>query len=272
MGLLIAKHIKNDLIKEAIQTLSDENKQFEIVKNDENIFGIRELATKQIASNDLLKEIIFDTSDTEYAKGNLFDIREIAAKQVTDEETLVEIVNSYYDETVDTKYGLNVVKQAVKGIGNDDVLLNISENNYDEEIKDIALEKVNSKFENLDKSKLRMNCDDDIKVKRMHAVDQIDDNEMLLDIAMNAKYLDVREKALSKIGFRDEKIDTLNDLIVKEKEYSDSINEYIVLDEDNEESKQDLINKASNLGVEYKRIGNPKKEKFYNEQCKLFEN
>ncbi len=203
-------------------------------------------------------------------KNDIFDIREIAVKQITDEETLIEIVNKYYDETINTKYGLNVVKEAVKLINDDNVLIDISESNYDEEVINIALKKVNVKFETLDETKLRNNCDDDIKVKRMHAVNQIDDDDLLLDIAMNAKYLDVREKALSKIKFKNEKINILKDLLLKEKEYNDSLNEYISLDEVNGEHKDDLINKASNLGVQYKKIGNPKKEKFYNEQCKLF--
>lgn len=197
MGL-IARHIRKELIKEAVQVLNDEDRLLEIVKDDENIFEIRILATKQITCNNLLKEIIFDTSDRVYTKNNLLDIREIAVKQITDEETLEQIVNNYYDENVDTKYDLNIVKDAVNQISDEKLLLDIAESNYDKEITDIALEKVNDEFENLDKNRLIKSCDDDIKVKRMHAVENIDDEELLMDIAMNAKYMDVRQKALSK--------------------------------------------------------------------------
>jgi hypothetical protein len=89
---------------------------------------------------------------------------------------------------------------------------------------------------------------------------------------MNAKYLDVREAALSKVKIEDERVIVLKELILKEKEYNESVDDYISLDEENEEIKQDIIDKASNLGVEYKRAGNTKKEKFYNAQCNLFNN
>lgn len=270
MGFLIAKHIKKEIIEETVKTLNDEQKLMEIIKNDDNLFGIRELATKQITNNDLLKEIVFDTSDTVYAKGELFDIREIAVGQITDDETLFEIVNKYYDDAITTKYGLNIVERAVSRINNDEMLINISESNYDEEIIKLAIDGINNKFEDHDKTQLTIACDDDSKVKRMWAIDQIEDDEILIEIAMNGKYLDVREKALSKIKIEDERIPLLESLILKEKEYNESVNEYVTLDEDNEENKEDIVNKASKLGVEYKRIGNSKKEKFYNEQCTLF--
>lgn len=268
MGLLLAKHIKNELIKERINALTDENELRDIVKNDDYLFEIRKLAIKQISDNNLLREIIFDTSDTTYTKA-IFDIREIAVKQITDEGTLLEVVNNYYDETVDTKYGLNVVKKAVEKINNEDILINIAEKDCDKEIINMALEKVNTKHEDA-KTKATLSFDDDTKIKRMCAIDQIEDDETLMDIAMNAKYLDVREKALNKIKVRDEKVILMEDLILKEKEYHESVNEYITSDEANEENKQEIIDKASNLGVGYKRAGNTKKEKFYNEQCNLF--
>ncbi|MDO5825394.1 MAG: hypothetical protein Q4Q22_03355 [Methanosphaera sp.] len=271
MGL-IARHIKNEMIKLAVETLSDEDKLLEIIKDDGNIFEIRQLATKQITGNEALKEIIFDTTDTSYTKGGIFDIRKTAAGQLSDEKILAEIVNDYYDENVETKYSLNVVAEAVKLIESKELLMDIADNDYDKEIIDIALEKANAEFENLDEKKLRESCDDDIKVKRMHAVEQITDDEVLFDVAMNAKYLDVREKALSKIGSSDEKINLLKNLILEEKEYGDSVTEYIILGEDDEKYRQDVIDRASNLKVEYAKMGNPKKEKFYNEQCKLFDN
>lgn len=270
MGLLLEKHIRKELIEETVKTLNDEEKLLEIVKDDENLYGIRDLATKQITDNELLKEIVFDTTDTEYTKGNLFDIRRTAVKQITDNETLYKIVNDYYDEAIDTKYGLIVVMAATEEINDDELLINISNSEYDEEVVNLSLEKLNNKFQDLDKTKLKVACDDDSKVKRMWAVDKIDDNETLLDVAMNAKYLDVREEALSKITINDEKVPLLTDLINKEREYNEAKNEYVILNIDDEENKQDIVDKASNLGVEYKKIGNPKKEKFYNEQCKLF--
>ncbi len=272
MSLLLTKHIDLESIKETIKALADEEKLLEIIKNDENIFEIREIATKQITNNDLLKEIIFDTSDTEYTKNNLFDIREIAVKQITDEETLIEIVNSYYDDNVCTKYGLNVVKKATEGISNEEVLLSLAENSGDEEIVDLALEKINNKHEYQEKPKVTLNFDDDTKINRLSAIDEIDDDDILLDIAMNAEYLDVREKALNKIKVEDERIIVLKDLIVKEKEYNDAVTDYAISDEVDEDKKQDIIDKASQLGVEYKRAGNSNKEKFFNEQCNLFKN
>lgn len=268
MGLLIAKHLKKELVKEMVKTITDEEKLIEIIKDDGNNFEIRELATKQIVDNDLLKEIIFDTSDTTYTKNNLFDIREIAVKQITNEDTLIEIVNKFYDETVEVKYGLNVVKIAVEGINNEEVLLNIAENNKDEEITNLAVAKINNKHEN-DDTKMTISYDDDSKVNRMYAIDQIKDDKILLDIAMNAKYLDVREKALNRIKVKDERTVSLNNILLEEKEYNEAINEYAI-DEDNNELKQEIIDKANKLGVEYKRMGNTQKEKFYNEQCKLF--
>lgn len=57
MGL-ISKHIKIELIKETIKSLTDEQRLSEITKNDKNIFEVRELAAKQITDNTLLKDII----------------------------------------------------------------------------------------------------------------------------------------------------------------------------------------------------------------------
>lgn len=273
MAFLIAKHISNELIKETVKTLNDEDKLLEIAKDDGYLFAIRDIATKQITNNDLLKEIIFDTSDTEYVKDDIIDIRETAVAQITDDETLLEIVKSYYDNNIDTKYGLNVVKLAVNQINEDNMLIDISESGYDEEIVNLAVANMNKKFEVLDKSKLRTACDDDSKVKRMIAIDKLDDDdELLLDVAMNARYLDVRQIALDKMRLDDEQIIALRDIIREEEKYQDARNDYVTLNEDNEEIRQDVADKASNLGVKYKRIGNPKKEKFYNQQCKLFKN
>lgn len=269
MGLLLAKNVKDELIKETIKALSDENKLMEIITDDEYNFAIRELATKQITDNDLLRQIIFDTSDTVYTKENRYDIREIAVKHVTDEETLIEIVNGYYDKTVDTKYGLNVVEKAVEEINSEEVLLDIAESNYDEEVIDLAVKKINNKHENPDKVEFT-DYNDDSKFKRLQAVDQIDDDEALLEIAMNADYLDVRQKALGKLKIKDDRIIILRNLIPEEIEYHEAINEYASSDEDKAEQEKELVDKANKLGVEYKRIGNPQKEKFYNQQCKLF--
>lgn len=270
MRLLLAKNIANELIEETVKTLTDENKLMDIIKNDENIFEIRQLATKQITNNDLLKEIIFDTSNTTYTK-NMFDIRETAVKQITDEELLFEIVNNYYDDNVNTKYGLNIAKEAVKKINSKEMLINIAENDYDEEIINLAVEKTNDKYEE-DKNKLELDYNDDSKVNRMYVIDQINDDETLLDIAMNANYLDIREKALNKIKMEHDTKSLLKDLILEEKEYNDAMNEYITSDEDDNANIEDIINKASNLEVQYKRAGNPEKEKFYNQQCKLLKN
>lgn len=272
MVFLLAKHINHELRKEIVKTLNDEEKLLEIVKNGDNLFTIREIATKQISNTELLKEIIFDTSNTEYVEDNLGDIREIAVEQITDDETLLEIVKNYYDKSVDTKYGLNVVKRAVQQINADNMLIDIAESGYDEEIVNIALGRMNNKYEVLDESKLRKACDDDSKVKRMLAIDKLDDEKTLLDVALNAKYLDVRLIALNKEILPDEEVESLKDILLEEKEYQDAINNYATLDEDNEEIKKDLANKASNLGVKYKKMGNPKKEKFYNQQCKLLNN
>ena len=82
--------------------------------------------------------------------------------------------------------------------------------------------------------------------------------------------MDVRQRAIDKIKTQDEMVLLLKSLIIKEMEYQEAINEY--LDSDDEEKKDDIINRASNLEVEYKRAGNSKKEKFYNEQCNMFKN
>ncbi|AWX32124.1 hypothetical protein [Methanosphaera sp. BMS] len=271
MGLLLAKHIKDELIEETVKTLNDEEKLLEIVKNDENLFAVRELAAKQITDSGLLKEIIFDTSDTTYNK-TVFDIREVAVNQITDNQTLVEVINNYYDDSSKTKYDLNVVMAALRQVNDDEILINISNADYDDEVVNLAVERLNEKFEDLDKTKLKNACDDDSKVKRLWAINQIDDDETLIDIALNAKYLDVRREALGRIGSNDERIISLKDILLKEKDYQDKRNEYIILNKEDEENKQELADKASNLGVEYRRIGNSQKEKFYNEQCKLFEN
>lgn len=265
---LIAKHIKHELIKETIKTLSDEKKLVEIIKNDEYLIEIRALATKQITDEDLLMEIIFDTSNTQYAKDGM-DIREIAVKQIRNEQYLYDIVQKYYDETSDTKYGLNVVKKATEEIIDEDLLLDISKNNYDEEIINLAVEGINNSYDEKVFDSIA-ECDNDIKVKRMHALDKIDDDEALLDVAMNGKYMDVRQRAIDKIKTQDEMVLLLKSLIIKEMEYQEAINEYLASDD--EEKKDDIINKASNLEVEYKKAGNSKKEKFYNEQCSIFKN
>lgn len=270
-GLDFANNIKNGMLVETVQFLTDEQKLMKIIKYDSNIFMIREVATKQISDNELLKEIIFDTSRTRYTK-SIFDLREIAVKQVTDEETLTEVVDKYYDETVKTKYGLNVVKSAVEQISNEDKLLAIVESNYDDTIKTLALERINMKYAEPSLTELRKACDDDIKVKRMHALDKIDDEETLIDIAMNAEYLDVREKAVNKIKTDDMKVNILKHLISQEKEYNEILSDYVTSNKENEKSKEEIIEKANNLGVEYKRMGNSNKEKFYNQQSKLFKN
>lgn len=270
-GLDFANNIKNGMLVETVQFLTDEQKLMKIIKYDSNIFMIREIATKQISDNELLKEIIFDTSRTRYTK-SIFDLREIAVKQVTDEETLTEVVDKYYDETVKTKYGLNVVKSAVEQISNEDKLLAIVESNYDDTIKTLALERINMKYAEPSLTELRKACDDDIKVKRMHALDKIDDEETLIDIAMNAEYLDVREKAVNKIKTDDMKVNILKHLISQEKEYNEILSDYVTSNKENEKSKEEIIEKANNLGVEYKRMGNSNKEKFYNQQSKLFKN
>lgn len=267
---LIAKHIKHELIREMIKSLSDENKLMEIIKNDEHLFEIRQLATKQITNEDLLNEIIFDTSDTQYTKEGTVDIREIAVKQISNEQSLYDIVKKYYDETTDTKYGINVVEKATEQLSSEDLLMDIAQSNYDGEIIKIAADKINDNFET-DENQLIMDCDDDIKARRMHALDKINDDKALLDVAMNGKYMDVRQRAISKIKTQDEAV-LLKDLILKEIEYQEVISEYLASDEIDEEDKQDLINRANNLQVEYKRAGNSKKEKFYNEQCSIFKN
>lgn len=268
MGL-ISKHIKIELIKETIKSLTDEQRLSEITKNDKNIFEVRELAAKQITDNTLLKDIIFDSSNTNYSKDYIGDIREIAAKQITDDETLLEVVTSYYDESIDTQYGLNVVEAAVERMSNDNMLLDISESNYDENVIKIAIERLNDDFDNYDESKLTIACNDDNKVKRMCAIDQIDDDEILLDIAMHAKYLDVRERALNKIKIDDERIPMLKDLIIKEKEYNETVYDTISSDEEEKQSKT-IYNQAKEIKDGYAKIGNNKKEKFYNNQSKLF--
>lgn len=270
-GLLLANFVKDEIINQTVKFITDEPKLMKIIKNDSNTFIIREIATKQITDNELLKEIIFDTSKTRYTK-NVFDLREIAAKQVTDEETLTEIVDKYYDKTTKTKYGLNVVKSAIEQINDEDKLMTIVESNYDEKIRKQALTRINNKYDEPDLSELRTNCDDDIKVKRMHAIDKINDEETLIDIAMNANYMDVREKAVNKIKTDDTTINILKHLITQEKEYNKIMNEYITTNQENEENKQEIIRKANNLGVQYKKIGNTKKEKFYNQQSKLLKN
>lgn len=270
-GLDFANNIKNGMLVETVQFLTDEQKLMKIIKYDSNIFMIREVATKQISDNELLKEIIFDTSRTRYTK-SIFDLREIAVKQVTDEETLTEVVDKYYDEIVKTKYGLNVVKSAVEQISNEDKLLAIVESNYDDTIKTLALERINMKYAEPSLAELRKACDDEIKVKRMHALDKIDDEETLIDIAMNAEYLDVREKAVNKIKTDDMKVNILKQLISQEKEYNEILSDYVTSNKENEKSKEEIIEKANNLGVEYKRMGNSNKEKFYNQQSKLFKN
>ncbi|WP_323735823.1 hypothetical protein PXD04_07995 [Methanosphaera sp. ISO3-F5] len=270
-GLLLANFLKDEIINQTVKFITDEPKLMKIIKNDSNTFIIREIATKQITDNELLKEIIFDTSKTSYTK-NVFDLREIAAKQVTDEETLTEIVDKYYDKTIKTKYGLNVVKSAIEQINDEDKLMTIVESNYDEEIRKLALTRINNKYEEPDLSELRTLCDDDIKVKRMHAIDKINDEETLIDIAMNANYMDVREKAVNKIKTDDTTINILKHLITQEKEYNKIMSDYITTNQENEENKQEIIRKANNLGVQYKKIGNTKKEKFYNQQSKLLKN
>lgn len=270
-GLLLANFVKDEIINQTVKFITDEPKLMKIIKNDSNTFIIREIATKQITDNELLKEIIFDTSKTRYTK-NVFDLREIAAKQVTDEETLTEIVDKYYDKTTKTKYGLNVVKSAIEQINDEDKLMTIVESNYDEKIRKQALTRINNKYDEPDLSELRTNCDDDIKVKRMHAIDKINDEETLIDIAMNANYMDVREKAVNKIKTDDTTINILKHLITQEKEYNKIMNDYITTNQENEENKQEIIRKANNLGVQYKKIGNTKKEKFYNQQSKLLKN
>ncbi|MBR0471128.1 MAG: hypothetical protein IJI98_00335 [Methanosphaera sp.] len=270
-GLEIANFLKDEIINQTVKFITDEPKLMKIIKNDSNTFIIREIATKQITDNELLKEIIFDTSKTRYTK-NVFDLREIAAKQVTDEETLTEIVDKYYDKTTKTKYGLNVVKSAIEQINDEDKLMTIVESNYDEKIRKQALTRINNKYDEPDLSELRTNCDDNIKVKRMHAIDKINDEETLIDIAMNANYMDVREKAVNKIKTDDTTINILKHLITQEKEYNKIMNDYITTNQENEENKQEIIRKANNLGVQYKKIGNTKKEKFYNQQSKLLKN
>ena len=270
-GLDFANNIKNGMLVETVQFLTDEQKLMKIIKYDSNIFMIREVATKQISDNELLKEIIFDTSRTRYTK-SIFDLREIAVKQVTDEEILTEVVDKYYDDTVKTKYGLNVVKSAVEQISNEDKLMDIVESNYDDTIKTLALERINMKYAEPSLAELRKACDDEIKVKRMHALDKIDDEETLIDIAMNAEYLDVREKAVNKIKTDDMKVNILKHLISQEKEYNEILSDYVTSNKENEKSKKEIIEKANNLGVEYKRMGNSNKEKFYNQQSKLFKN
>ena len=270
-GLLLANFVKDEIINQTVKFITDEPKLMKIIKNDSNTFIIREIATKQITDNELLKEIIFDTSKTRYTK-NVFDLREIAAKQVTDEETLTEIVDKYYDKTTKTKYGLNVVKSSIEQINDEDKLMTIVESNYDEKIRKQALTRINNKYDEPDLSELRTNCDDDIKVKRMHAIDKINDEETLIDIAMNANYMDVREKAVNKIKTDDTTINILKHLITQEKEYNKIMNDYITTNQENEENKQEIIRKANNLGVQYKKIGNTKKEKFYNQQSKLLKN
>jgi len=149
------------------------------------------------------------------------------------------------------------------------LLLDISKNNYDEEIINLAVEGINNSYDEKVFDSIA-ECDNDIKVKRMHALDKIDDDEALLDVAMNGKYMDVRQRAIDKIKTQDEMVLLLKSLIIKEMEYQEAINEYLASDD--EEKKDDIINRASNLEVEYKRAGNSKKEKFYNEQCSIFKN
>lgn len=275
MGLLIPKHFKVETIKETIKALTDEEKLSEIAQDDNNLFEIRNFSTKQITDNELLKEIVFDSSNTTYTNDNKLDIRESAVKQITDDETLLEIVNNYYDENNDTKYGLNIVETAVKQINTDNMLIDISESNYDEKVTKLAVEKLNKKHEDHDKVKLTVDCDDDSKFKRMCAINQIDDDDILIDIAMNAKYYDVREKALSKISIDNEVTIILKDLIEKEKDYQNQVYKSISSDkteenEENEELKGLMYDKAKEIEGEYAKLGNTKKQKFYNEQCKLY--
>lgn len=276
MSLFIPKDLKIETIKETIKALTDEENLAKIAQDDDNLFEIRDFATKQITDNEILKGIVFDSSNTSYTKDNKFDIRESAVKQITNDETLFEIVNDYYDETVNTKYGLNVVKNAVKQVNSENMLIDISESNYDKEVIENAVQKLNKKHEDHDKVKLTVDCDDDSKFKRMNAIDQIADNEILLDIAMNAEYFDVREKALSKLSMDNEVIITLNDLIKKEKDYQNAV--YVSIssnkteeNEENEKLKKVMSDKAKEIGIAYGKLGNTKKEKFYNEQCKLYQ-
>ena len=67
------------------------------------------------------------------------------------------------------------------------LLLDISKNNYDEEIINLAVEGINNSYDEKVFDSIA-ECDNDIKVKRMHALDKIDDDEALLDVAMNGKY------------------------------------------------------------------------------------